>query len=194
MFDLRTYFVKERVGMLKFHDVYDILSPETGEKIGLAKEEVGGFTQLLRLMVNKRFLPTKVVIYEGEEASPDAALLTIKRGSTFLRPTIQVLDHDGELIGTLKSKLMSIGGAFKVYSANGEEIAQVKGDWKGWNFRFLVGDQEIGKVTKKWAGFGKELFTSADNYVITMQDDVSEDEAKMLLAAGIAIDTVLKET
>jgi len=54
---------------------------------------------------------------------------------------------------------------------------------------------EIGKVTKKWAGLGKELFTSADNYVIALNETaaIRPDAAPLLLAAGIAIDTVYKE-
>jgi hypothetical protein len=35
-------------------------------------------------------------------------------------------------------------------------VAEVKGDWKGWNFTFLSSDgREIGKVTKKRAGIGQ---------------------------------------
>jgi uncharacterized protein YxjI len=72
-------------------------------------------------------------------------------------------------------------------------VAEVKGDWKGWTFTFLGPDgREIGSVTKKWAGVGKELFTSADNYMITLQE-VSPANASLLLAAGIAIDVVFKE-
>ena len=63
----------------------------------------------------------------------------------------------------------SFGGAFRVFDAGGNEVALVKGDWKGWNFRFLdKSGNEIGTITKKWAGIGKELFTSADNYIITL--------------------------
>jgi len=50
-------------------------------------------------------------------------------------------------------------------------------------------------VTKKWAGFGKELFTSADNYVISLSDHAPKERnvAALLLAAGLAIDIVYKE-
>ena len=44
-------------------------------------------------------------------------------------------------------------------------------------------------------GLGQELLTSADTYVIALGDDAPEDERGkvLLLAAGLAIDTVLKE-
>jgi len=73
-------------------------------------------------------------------------------------------------------------------------VASVKGDWKGWNFRFVDnGQNEIGAITKKWAGLGKELFTSADNYIISLNEEPSPAKATLLLAAGLAVDTVYKQ-
>jgi uncharacterized protein YxjI len=48
-------------------------------------------------------------------------------------------------------------------------------------------------VTKKWAGLAKEIFTSADNYVIHLAPGQPQEAVALLLAAGIAIDTVYKE-
>ena len=75
-------------------------------------------------------------------------------------------------------------------------MAEVKGNWKGWDFRFLTKNgREIGTVTKKWAGLGKELFSSADNYIISLSDlnGTSPAAGALLLAAGLAIDVVFKE-
>ena len=43
---------------------------------------------------------------------------------------------------------------------------------------------------------GKELFTSADNYVIALDErlPVAPDAAALLLAAGLAIDTIYSES
>ena len=81
-------------------------------------------------------------------------------------------------------------------AAQDREIGSVKGDWKGWNFQLLgAGGEELGRVTKKWAGLGKELFTNADTYVISIAPAASgrREIAQLLLAAGLAIDTVFKE-
>ena len=50
-------------------------------------------------------------------------------------------------------------------------------------------------MTKKWAGIGKELFTSADNYMLTIADSVRPEDPRrlLLLAAVMSIDMVLKE-
>ena len=54
-------------------------------------------------------------------------------------------------------------------------------------------ENEIGNITKKWAGIGKELFTSADNYIIALNHEPAPEKAILLLAAGLAVDTVYKE-
>jgi uncharacterized protein YxjI len=192
MLDINTYLVKEHVGMLKLTDTYDIFDAETGDQVGVAKEEVPGYVHVLRFLLNKQMLPTTVVVrdMDGER------LFSIHRSFTFLRSKIIIRDGSNEEVGFFKSKLFSLGGGFYVFDHNGEQVAEVKGDWKGWNFRFLTVDGEkIGTVSKKWAGLAKELFTSADNYVIALEESVgeTEDGNMLLLAAGLAIDIIYKE-
>jgi uncharacterized protein YxjI len=110
-----------------------------------------------------------------------------------LRSKVDVADASGTSLGYLQSKAFSLGGAFRVCTADGTQVALVKGDWKGWNFKFLSGDTEIGLVTKKWAGLGKELFTSADNYMISIHGAPDPTINLLLIASGLAIDTVFKE-
>lgn len=195
MLDRSTYFIREHVGMLKLTNTYDILDPETQEQIGIAKEKPGTLVVLLRFLVNKQLLPTKVLVYEGDDPDADDQLLfSIQRGIAFLKTRVDISDAEGNLLGWLKSRVFSLGGAFDVFDSQGNQAASLKGDWKGWNFKFTDNDgNEIGTVTKKWAGLGKEFFTSADNYVINLTDGASSAKAVLLLAAGLAIDTVYKE-
>lgn len=192
MLDRKAFLVKERVGLLKLVDTYDILDPATGAPIGTATENISGLMKVLRLLVNKRLLPTTV---EVQTNPPTRPVLTIQRGGV-LRSTVSVHDGTGKQIGSFKSKLFSLGGGFHVLDSGGRKVAEVKGDWKGWNFRFLsAAGAEIGKVTKKWAGLGKELFTSADNYMIALDErqPLPPGTGALLLAAGLAIDIVYKE-
>ena len=190
----KTFFVKERVGLLKLTDAYDILDPVTGRNLGIAKEEPPTWAKWLRLVVEKHRLPTAINIYENENQPP---VLSIKRGFTFLRAKINVVAGDGRSLGYFKSKLLTIGGGFHVYDHADQAVAEVKGNLVGWEFRFLnKSGREIGTVSKKWAGLAKELFSSADNYVIALTDlsSAGPDTAGLLLAAGLAIDIVYKES
>lgn len=193
MFHLTKYFVREHAGIIKLTDVYDIIDPETNRRVGVALENPGALFKWLRLLVNKQLMPTKVEIKETEDGP---ALLSIHRGFTFLRAKISVRDGEGNELGFFKSKIFSLGGGFFVYDKLGQQVAHVKGDWKGWNFKFLDSSgNELGTITKKWAGIGKELFTSADNYIIALNESLQQNPAvvALLLAAGLAIDVVFKE-
>src|SRR5688572_20590115 len=166
LLDRRQFLVKERVSALKLTDTYDIFDPESGATIGMARDEPPTWAKWLRLLVKKGFLPTTVRIYEE---GTETARITLKKKPALLRPSVAVSDSNGRELGSFKSKLFSLGGGFWVMDSIGQPLAEVKGDWKGWNFRFLdSGGREVGQVTKKWAGLGKELFTSADNYMISL--------------------------
>ena len=54
---------------------------------------------------------------------------------------------------------------------------------------------EYAHVSKKWAGLGKEMFTSADNYMLSINEEVEKNNPVrlLILAAVMCIDMVLKE-
>jgi len=192
LLDRTIFFVKERTGLLKLVDTYDIFDPRTGIQIGIAKEEPPNWAKWLRLLVEKSKLPTAVNVYESEDAPP---VLTVHRGLALFRSKMFVTSG-GKKLGYFRSKLISIGGGFNVFNMSDQQVAEVKGNWKGWDFKFVSKQgREIGSVTKKWAGLGRELFTSADNYIISLSGlgGANPEHAALLLAAGLTIDMVLKE-
>ena len=79
--------------------------------------------------------------------------------------------------------------------ANGNSLCWLKGSWTSWDFRFEKNGIQIAQVTKKWAGIGKELFTSADNYMLIIDPVVPAQDPvrQLILAAVMCIDMVLKE-
>jgi uncharacterized protein YxjI len=193
MLNRTQYFIREHVEFMKLSGKYDILDPQSQAKIGEAREEISGFVKFLRLLIDKKLMPTKFAIYETPDAQTRRLLFTIRRGVALFRPKVQVFDANGAPLGYFQAKIFTIGGAFRVFTADGSEIALVKGDWKGWNFKFLAGDTELGVVTKQWAGLGKELFTTADNYIISLHGASDATMSTLLLAAGLAVDTIYKE-
>lgn len=193
LFEQTTLLVKEHVGLMKLTDTYDLLHPESGQLLGVAREEPSTLVKYMRLLVNKKLMPTAVNIYEGSNPEP---VLSIIRPFALFRPIAEVRTGKGELLATLKGRIMSIGPCFDVLDLSGQVVATVKGDWKGWNFAFTEPNgSEVGTVTKKWAGLAKEFLTSADNYVINVPNPPKNlPHARMvLLAAGLAIDTIYKE-
>ncbi len=186
------FLVKEHVGAFKAANNFDIHDPASGEIIMLCREDnLGSITKLLRFTDYKRMTPfdIKVTTPEGQQ------LVRITRGTTFIRSKVTVLDGKDQKVGGFSQKLMSIGGKFDVLDENDQILCSLKGNWTGWDFRFVVGDSEFAHVTKKWSGMGKEFFTSADNYVLEISDSVPPDSRVrlLILAAVLCIDMVLKE-
>ena len=187
------FLVKEHVGAFKAANNYDVHDPETGEIIMLCREpNLRGIAKMLRFTDWKRYTPFDIVITtpEGEQ------IVRVTRGAAFIRSTVTVLDHDDRPLGHFRQKLLSIGGAFDLLDDEDRVLCSLVGKWTSWDFRFKLGDRELARVSKKWAGIGKELFTSADNYVLQIADDVPSVDApvrQLIIAAVMCIDMVLKE-
>ncbi len=186
------FLVKEHVGAFKAANNFDIYDPETGELLLLCREDQLGFlTRLLRFTEYKRYTPFDIRI-----TTPDGRqVVRVTRGVAFLRSYVTVLDESNARLGGFQQKLLSVGGKFEVLDEEGRALCTLVGKWTGWNFRFEAGGRELAHVTKKWAGVGKEFFTSADNYVLQMSDEVPPDSKlrQLILAAVMCIDMVLKE-
>ena len=69
MLEHNKYVIKERVKIISAVQSYDILDPESGQPIGLAEEKIGVFTQLLRWVMSKQFLPTRLEVREKPDDS-----------------------------------------------------------------------------------------------------------------------------
>ncbi len=186
------FLVKEHVGMFKAANNYDIYDPESNQIIMECREEnLGTITKLLRFTDYKRMTPFDITI-----RTPDGKqVVRIKRGISIFLSKVEVFDENDRYIGGFKQKLFSIGGKFSVIDENETPVCMLQGKWTGWDFRFMADEVELAHVTKKWAGLGKELFTSADNYVLNISDSVPTDNSarKLILAAVMCIDMVLKE-
>ncbi|GAB5525312.1 MAG: phospholipid scramblase-related protein [Roseivirga sp.] len=186
------FFVKEHVGMFKAANNYDIFDPESQEMIMTCREEkLGFFTKMLRFTDYKRNTPFEVEI-KSADGTP---VLTVRRGVSLWLSRVEVLDENEKLIGQFKQKLFTIGGKFDVLDAQGNMLCALKGKWTSWDFKFIKDEEEFAHVSKKWAGAGRELFTSADNYMLSIDEKVPENHPLriLILAAVMCIDMVLKE-
>ena len=186
------FFVKEHVGMFKAANNFDILNPESQEIMMTCREEnLGGFTKFLRFTKYKRMTPFDIEI----KTSAGEKVIRVKRGVSIFLSTVEVYDENEQLVGKFKQKFFSIGGKFDVLDANDNVLCTLKGKWTSWDFKFIKDNVEYAHVNKKWAGFGKELFTSADNYMLSINENTPSDDPLrlLILAAVMCIDMVLKE-
>jgi len=186
-----SFFVRERVGFMRFGDVYDLLDPESQQPVGVARETPS--LPWLRLLVNKRFLPTVVDVLEADGVTP---ALRLTKGATFLRVRIEVGAADGRRLGTLRNRFFSLSGVIEVLDADGRKVGEFSGGVFSWTRELKdVAGNVLGTMDKKWAGVGKELFTSADNYHLSVAPASvgKPDTVALLLAACLAYDVTFAE-
>ena len=191
IFNQNIFIVKEKIGMFKASNNYDIFNPENNELVLTCREpNLGFFTKLFRFTDYKRMTPFDIEI----RTASGELTIQIKRGVTIFRSAIDVFDGGGSMIGVFKQKFFSFGGRFEVHDHQDKHLCTLQGKWTGWDFKFNKDNKELANVSKKWAGLGKEFFTSADNYIINITDVAEESALRpLLIAAVMCIDMVFKE-
>ncbi|SFD45397.1 Scramblase [Chitinophaga sp. CF118] len=184
------YFIDEKVGLLKFSNAYKVYN-EQGQQIGNVQQTVPLWHKFLRLFLSKAIFPFTLDITDMN----NVVVASIQRGWTFWTSKILILDGNGTQIGGIKQKFAFMKPLYHITNQYGETIAQIKGDWKAWNFSIVDSNEKaLGTISKKWAGILKEAFTTADKYRVTIEKDCPEDVNKIAIVAGaITIDMVQKE-
>ena len=187
------FLFKEHVGMFKASNNYDIYDPDSKKIILHCREKnLNFFFKIVRMFFNdfKRMTPFEIEIHglNGEK------VLRVKKRFALFLSKVEVFDENNRMIGLLKQKF-SLKGKFEILDPIGNIICNLKGNLVGWNFKFFKDDKELGLVTKKWSGIGKEMFTSADNYILEIKDIVEKTSSVrlLILASVICIDMVIKE-
>lgn len=190
-FEGNHYFIDEKVGLLKFSNNYKVYD-EQGNQLGEIVQEVSGWHKFLRLLLSKAMFPFTMHIKDMQ----GNIQATVKRGWTFFMSKIEVLDPNGNLIGTIQQKFRFFKPEFRIANASGELIAIIHGDWTAWNFSINdPSEYQFGTISKKWNGFMKEAFTTADKYNVSIAPEYAEDLNKIVVvSSAITIDMVLKES
>ena len=186
------FLIREHFRLFSATQNYDVYDLTEGRKIIECREpELGFITKLLRFTDFSLFMPFRM-----DFLSPAGeTVMSIKRGRTFLASRVKVLDGSGKQIGNFKQKFFSAGGKFEVKDLAKNKIFEVNGSLISREYNITRGDTGLASVTRKWEGLGKELFIDADNYVLTISDQVPKDDPvrPMLLAAVLCIDMVLRK-
>jgi len=190
-FETNEYFIDQKVNYFKFEVEYKVFN-QTGIQIGFIRQRLSGKQKAMRLFLSKGMLPFVLEIMDMDRN----VLAVIKRGWTFWMSEIQVLTPHHEIIGKIRQKWSFMKPVFHINDAHDNKIANIKGDWKGWNFQINdPSGSPIGTINKKWAGAMKEMFTYADKYNVSIREEYEEDTDKIVVVStAITIDMVLKES
>jgi hypothetical protein len=118
-----------RLSGLVYRD-FNILDPQTKERVGVASDNPGMLVQCLRCLSFGRFslrefLPTNLEIRETENGP---LLFRIRRSPQVFQfsVTVEIYDGASRLLGYFQSKIFSLFGGFWVHDAEDAKVAELK--------------------------------------------------------------------
>ena len=186
-------FVQQKAKLIELNNEYKIFD-ESGAEVGVCREEgQSKMKKALRLVSNlDSFMTHKLSVHDSDGNK----VLEFTRPRALLKSKVEVQDGMGKSVGTISQKNMIGKIRFDLAGSSGEPLGQIRAEnWRAWNFSIVDNsEQEVARITKKWAGVAKEMFTTADNYMLEINAPVQGDMRMLILASAAGIDTALKQS
>ena len=185
--------VNQKAKLIELTNEYLIRNPE-GDVVGKIQQEgQSKARKVLRAVSNvDSFLTVRLAVFDAA----GARVLSLTRPAAFWKSKVEVADAGGSVVGRIVQRNAIGKIRFGLEGAGGADLGEIRAEnWRAWDFAIVTPEgREVGRISKKWAGFGKELFTTADNYVFEVSDESVDRTLRLLmLAAAAAIDTALKQ-
>jgi uncharacterized protein YxjI len=182
--------VSQKTKLIELTNEYAVFDGQ-GQQIG-AVVQVGqsGLKKAFRLVSNfDQFLTHRL---EVRDASGPVLVLT--RPAKLVRSRVVVERPDGSPIGEIVQA--NVFGKIRFdLVANGRLVGGIQAEnWRAWDFVITdAAGTEVARITKKWEGLARTLFTTADRYVVLVHFRLPEPLASMVLASALTVDTALKQ-
>jgi uncharacterized protein YxjI len=163
---------------------FEILD-DRGARVGYAAEQAGGLgTMLLRNLLGRC---RKATVHIYDESGRE-----VGRGEKPFRFYFHRMEvHDGgRLVGVIQRRFSILHRLFTIQDAEGKELLSIKSPFlRIWTFKLLIDETEVGRISKKWGGALKEIFTDADLFGVEFSHpSLPMDLRKILLVAVFLID------
>ena len=183
--------VNQKLKLIELNNQYSVFD-SSGKQIA-SVNQVGQSTakKLLRLVSSlDQYLTHKLEISDMK----GQVLLRLTRPAKVFKSTVIVSDGTDREVGRIVQENM-IGKINFSLQVGQQQIGAIKGEnWRAWNFRIEdASGTEVARITKKFEGIAKTLFTTADNYVLNIHRPLEQPLISLVVAAALSIDTALKQ-
>jgi uncharacterized protein YxjI len=192
LFDTPVLVVNQKAKVFEMVSEY-VVRDESGNQLGAVREVGQSKARKVLRFVSQvdDFLTHRYEIVD----SSGSVVLRVTRPRRFLKSNILVERGDGSEIGRVVQQNVIGKIRFGLVGADGTAVGAIYAEnWRAWDFSISdASGAEVARVTKKWAGLGRELFTTADNYVVSVPSPLDEPLRSMVVASALCIDTALKQ-
>lgn len=165
---------------LETNNRYRIMD-ERGETVAFAAEDSGFMTrQFLR---GHRPLSIRVVDETG------AIQMLARRDFFWLFSHLRLTDGGGQPLADMQRRFRVLDRRFDVITPDGDASLVHGPLLRPYTFWLKRGGVDVAKITKRWSGVAKEVFTVADSFSLEFLDDELPDRWRWIaLGAAFAID------
>lgn len=160
---------------------YEVLTPD-GRAVALAYEESGTLSRLF--LESHRPLTLHIADLGGRD------IFVASRSFFWFFMHLKVHDSDGRALGGIRRKFGFLKRRMVIEDTSGNIVAEVSGSvFRRYTFTIRQSGQEIGRITKRWSGLGREMFTDADTFLVELPIGHGDDDFQALaLATAFAVD------
>lgn len=190
LYDQSVLVVNQKTKLIELTNEYEVYDAH-GQQIG-AVVQVGQSTlkKAVRLVSNlDQFLTHRLEVRDAT-----GVVLVLTRPAKFVKSRVQVARGDGFPIGEIVQA--NVFGKIRFdLVANGQVVGAIQAEnWRAWDFAIVdSAGTEVARITKRWEGLARTLFTTADKYVVHVHFKLPEPLASMVIAAALTVDTALKQ-
>lgn len=129
-----------------------------------------------------------------EVRDPSGPVLVLTRPAKIVRSRVQVSRPDGSPVGEIVQA--NVFGRIRFdLVAGGEVVGAIRAEnWRAWDFAVVdAAGTEVARITKRWEGLARTMFTTADKYVVQVHFRLPDPLASMVIASALTVDTALKQ-
>lgn len=187
LFEEQILVISQKTKLIEVNAEYSIFDKQ-GHQIGTARE-IGQnlFKKALKVDTygTRRM---QIVDMNGQ------TLISLVAPATVIMSKVLVLNADGSEAGRVQQKFGILNARFALTVAN-QVIGSLSGEgWDSWNFNVQDADgREVARITKKWDGLAKAIFTNSDSYVLEIRGPVAQPLRTLIIAAALVVDTHLRQ-
>lgn len=191
LFNQRVLVVNQKAKIIEITNQYSVFDAD-GNVVAHVNEVGQSKAKKLLRMVSSvdQFMTHKLEITDAN----NAVVMTLTRPAKILKSTVIVSDPAGSELGRIVQD--NVFGKIRfALEVGGKQIGAIKAEnWRAWDFAIENADgREVARITKQFAGLAKAVFTTADNYLVDIHEDLSQPLHALVVAAALTVDTALKQ-